>query len=58
MEQPRDAVVHHDLPQVLVVQDVSKDKRTWREMGAVGNWLSGVGGRKVLHEAQAGVSTT
>lgn len=28
VEQPRDPVVHHDLAQVLVVQDVRVDKRT------------------------------
>lgn len=58
MEQPRDPVVHHDLPQVLVVQDIREDKRTWRrwkqwEIGCQ-EWMEG----KVLHEAQAAVSTT
>lgn len=45
MEQPRDAVVDHDLPQVLVVQDISKDERTWRrwEQWGIGSqgWMEG-----------------
>ena len=30
VNQPGDAVVHHDFPQVLVVQDVRVDEGAWR----------------------------
>lgn len=59
MEEPRDAVVHHDLPQVLVVQDISKDKRTWGEGGRSGKLAVRSGWKEgFLQEAQAGVATT
>ena len=31
MEQPRDAVVHHNLPKILVIQDVGINKRACKE---------------------------
>ena len=33
MNQPRDAVVHHDLSQVLVVQDVGVNERAYKTGG-------------------------